>query len=229
MLTFFTQFHELDRLTDTPMILLASPPRPDNQNMLINLGQLPSVKPHVAISRSIRRDPGYTAFADAARRSYHTILTTPATPRPPMSYHSISPTSNSPSQRLSGWSGPPSISSVAGMDEAARVQMQAALSSLRLLTKVEERREMRRLEEVMKVREERAFVETMLKSILTNVPSSGGSAGGSQPRGPGSAGVGGDESARESGSTRAASSEPGVPIAGDDSTPSSSSTQKAND
>ena len=206
------------------MILLASPPRPDSQNTLINIGQLPALKPHVAISRSIRRDPGYTNLADSARRSYHTILTTPATPRPPMSYQSISPTSNSPSQRLSGWSGPPSISSVAGMDEAARAQMQAALSSLRLLTKVEERREMRRLEEVMKVREERSFVETMLKSILTNVH--GGSASGSQPRGPGSAGVGGDESARESGSTRAASSEPGGPNAGEDTTPSASA-QKA--
>jgi hypothetical protein len=103
------------------------------------------------------------------------------------------------------------------MDEAARVQMQAALSSLRLLTKVEERREMRRLEEVMKVREERAFVETMLKNILTTVPN--GSATGSQPRGPGSSGMG-DESARESGSTRAASSEPGVPMPVEDTTPS---------
>ena len=67
------------------------------------------------------------------------------------------------------------------MDEAAHAQMQAALSSLRLLTKVEERREMRRLEEVMKVREERSFVEMMLKNILTNVHA------GSQTRGPGSA------------------------------------------
>src|SRR5258708_576536 len=152
------------------MISLAAPPRPDNQNTLINIGQFLPLNPHVAIPRSIRRDRGYTASADAARRSYHTILTTPPTPRPPMSYQSISPTSNSPpSQRLSGWSGPPSISSVAGMDEASRGQMQAALSSLRLLTKVEERREMRRLEEVMKVREERALVETMLKNILTTV------------------------------------------------------------
>ena len=209
------------------MILLASPPRSDNHNTLINIGQLPPLKPHVAISRSIRRDPGYTAFADAARRSYNTILSTPATPRPPMSYQSISPTSNSPpSQRMGGWSGPPSISSIAGVDEAARVQMQAALSSLRLLTKVEERREMRRLEEVMKVKEERAFVETMLKNILSTVPN--GSSSGSQPRGPGSSGVG-DESARESGSTRAASSEPGVPMPVEDTTPPVGSVQKVTD
>ena len=208
------------------MILLASPPRPDNQNILINIGQLHPLKPHVALSRSIRRDPAYTAFADTARRSYHTILSTPPTPRPPMSYQSISPTSNSPpSHRLNGWSAPPSISSVASVDEAARVQMHAALSSLRLLTKVEERREMRRLEEVMKVREERALVETMLKNILT-VPS--GSSSGSQPRGPGSTGVG-DESARDSGSTRAASSEPGVPMPVEDTTPSAGSAQKAID
>src|SRR5258707_8306450 len=123
------------------MILLASPPRLDNHITLINTGQLPPLKPHVAISRSIRRDRGYTALADAARRSYHTIHTTPPTPRAPISYQYISPTSNSPpSQHMGGWSGPPSISSVAGMDDAARAQMHAALSSLRLLTKVEERR-----------------------------------------------------------------------------------------
>jgi len=210
------------------MILLAAPPRPDIQNTLINIGQLPPLKPHVAISRSIRRDPGYTNFADSARRSYNNILTTPATPRPPMSYQSTSPTSNSPSQRLRGWSGPPSISSVASVDEAARAQMQAALSSLRLLTKVEERREMRRLEEVMKVKEERAFVETMLKNILTTVPNANGSSSGSQPRGPGSSGVG-DESARDSGSTRAASSEPGAPMPAEDTAPSSGTAQKATD
>ena len=85
---------------------------------------------------------------------------------------------------------------------------------------------MRRLEEVMKVREERSLVETMLRNILSNVQN--GSANGSQPRGPGSAGVGGDESARESGSTRAASSEPGGPIAGEDTTQSASA-QKATD
>jgi len=84
---------------------------------------------------------------------------------------------------------------------------------------------MRRLEEVMKVREERALVETMLKNILT-VPS--GSSSGSQPRGPGSTGVG-DESARDSGSTRAASSEPGVPMPVEDTTPSAGSAQKAID
>jgi hypothetical protein len=104
--------------------------------------------------------------------------------------------------------------------------MQAALSSLRLLTKVEERREMRRLEEIMKVREERAFVESMLKNILTTVPN--GSPGGSQPRGPGSSGLG-DESARDSGSTRAASSEPGVPMPQEDKTPSVGTAQKAAD
>lgn len=201
------------------MILLAAPPRSDNQRNLINFSQLPPLKPHVAISRSIRRDTGYTAFADAARRSYNTILSTPPTPRPAMSYQSTSPTSNSPSQRLGGWSGPPSISSVASVDEASRAQMQAALSSLRLLTKVEERREMRRLEEVMKVREERAFVETMLKNILTTVPN--GSPG--QPRGLSSSNLG-DESARDSGG-----SEQGVPIPAEDTTPSTGSAQKATD
>lgn len=109
------------------------------------------------------------------------------------------------------------------MDEASRVQMQAALSSLRLLTKVEERREMRRLEEVNKVKEERVFVETMLKNILSTVPT-----GGSQPRGPGSPGAGGDESAKGSGSTRAASSEPGAPMPSEDTT-ASTGTQKATD
>ena len=209
------------------MILLASPPHSDSQNSLINIGQLAPHKPHVAISRSIRRDPGYTAFADAARRSYNTILTTPATPRPPMSYQSISPTSNSPpSRRLGGWSGTPSISSVAGVDEAARAQMQAALSSLRLLTKVEERREMRRLEEVMKVREERSFVETMLKNILSTVPNV--SPSGSQPRGPSSNGLG-DESTRDSVSTRTTSSEPGTPMASEDATPPVGSAQKLTD
>jgi hypothetical protein len=113
------------------------------------------------------------------------------------------------------------------MDEATRAQMQAALSSLRLLTKVEERRETRRLDEINKVREERDLVEKMLKTILSGMPN--GSASGSQPRGPGSPAVGGDESARESGSTRAASSEPGVPISVEDPTPVVASTQKATD
>ena len=111
------------------------------------------------------------------------------------------------------------------MDEPSRLQMQAALSSLRLLTKVEERREHRRLEEVMKVREERALVETMLNKILTTT----GSANGSQPRGPGSPGLAGDESTRDSNSTRTASSDQGGPIAGDDTPPSGGSVQKVTD
>jgi hypothetical protein len=112
------------------------------------------------------------------------------------------------------------------MDDAARAQMQAALSSLRLLTKVEERREMRRIEEVMKIREERDLVEKTLKSILSQVHNR--SPGGSQPGRPGSAGLGGDESTRESGSTRAGSSEPG-PLPGEDTPPSGGSIQKATD
>jgi len=110
------------------------------------------------------------------------------------------------------------------MDEATRAQMQTALSSLKLLTKVEERREMRRHDEVMKVREERALVEMMLKNILSSVPN--GSASGSQPRGPGSPGMGGEDSVRESVSTRAGSSEPGGSINVEDAALPSASTQK---
>jgi len=157
-------FHELDRLTDTPMILLATPPRTAAQG-----AQNPPVS-HIAISRSIKRDRGYIQRAHEARQSYHGIITTPNTSHAG-SYHSLSPPLSSPplwgGPRLGqGWSSG-SAASLSDADAHMRVQMVAALESLKRMNKIEERREERRRQEAMKQKDERETVQRMLKTLMS--------------------------------------------------------------
>lgn len=245
------------------MILLASPPGQGTRPPFSSLPlQYPAAKPHVAISRSIRRDPNYSSYAASARRSYSTILSTPPTPRrtpaATESYRSGSPMSNSyspPSQRLGGWSGPGSISARSEADDALKSKIQHALSSLKLWTKVQERQELRRKEEISKQREERDVVERHIKTLLAGMSlgspnhggllgsslgpagssggagsggSGGSNGGGSVNMGPGSAGIGGDDSVRGGGQGGGGSE--GVPAQSEESkpgTPSLSSPSKA--
>ena len=85
-----------------------------------------------------------------------------------------------------------------------RAQMVAALGSLRLMSKVEERREERRRQEILRQKDEREAVERMLKGLLTGVENS--SAAGSQRNaGSVSAGSPAGGSARGGGSVTAES------------------------
>jgi hypothetical protein len=157
------------------MILLATPPRTAAQS-----AQNAPVS-HVAISRSIKRDRGYIQRAHDARQSYHNILTTPNTSQAG-SYHSISPPLSSPplwgGPRLGqGW-GSGSAASLSDADAQMRAQMVAALGSLKLMNKVEERREERRRQEAMRQKDEREAVERMLKSLMSGAAhSAAGSTG----------------------------------------------------
>jgi hypothetical protein len=165
------QFHELDRLTDTPMILLATPP-PTRTSQ----GTQPTS--HIALSRSIKRDQGYVQRAHEARQSYHNILTTPPTPRTE-TYQTTSPPGMSPPPLWGkGW-GSGSAASASDQDAQMRAQMFAALGSLRLMGKVEERREQRRREEALRQKDEREAMERIFKGLLTNsaASASGGSIG----------------------------------------------------
>lgn len=172
-------FHELDRLTDTPMILLATPPRSSATG--------PNTQPvsHLALSRSIKRDQGYNQRAHEARQSYHNILVSPPTSRA-ASYQSASSPNMSPptwgpgGMQHRGWSSG-SAASASDADSQMRAQMVAALGSLRLMSKVEERREERRRQEVLRQKDEREAVERLLKGLLTGAESS--SAAGSQRNG----------------------------------------------
>jgi hypothetical protein len=158
------------------MILLATPPR-TNQT-----GPSSSPVSHLALSRSIKRDQQYTQRAHEARQSYHNILITPPTSRA-ASYQSTSPNLSPPI-----WGGPRlghhgawssgSAASASDVDSQMRAQMVAALGSLRLMSKVEERREDRRRQEAIRQKDEREAVERMLKGLLSSVANS--SAAGSQ-------------------------------------------------
>lgn len=159
------------------MILLATPPRPHQT------GPLTQPVSHLALSRSIKRDQQYTQRAHEARQSYHNILTTPPTSRA-ASYQSASSPNISPPI----WGGPRlghhgawssgSAASASDADSQMRAQMVAALGSLRLMSKVEERREDRRRQEAIRQKDEREAVERMLKGLLSGVANS--SAAGSQ-------------------------------------------------
>lgn len=141
--------------------------------------------PHIALSRSIKRDSGYVRRAHEARQSYHNILMTPPTSRAE-SYQSASPTASPP---LAGrpWSGSGSAASASATEDMMRAQMIAALGSLRLMTKVEEKREQRRREEAIRQKDEREAVERMLKGLLAGSPSSApGSSGRAGSTGAGS-------------------------------------------
>ncbi|KAG8799982.1 hypothetical protein FRC16_003978 [Serendipita sp. 398] len=173
-------FHELDRLTDTPMILLATPPRSSNELTA------PPVS-HIAISRSIKRDQGYSQQAHDARLAYHNILVSPPTSSRAESFQSMSPPSMSPNiwggPRLghqAGWSSG-SAASLSDADAQMRVQIFQALGSLRLLNKVEEKREERRRLEQMRQKDERAAVERLLKNLLPGVANSTGGSTGNAP------------------------------------------------
>ncbi|CAG7851593.1 SubName: Full=Uncharacterized protein {ECO:0000313/EMBL:CCA69169.1} [Serendipita indica DSM 11827] len=204
-------FHELDRLTDTPMILLATPPRSSLAGQ-----QGPPVS-HIAISRSIKRDQGYSRRAQDARLAYHNILVSPPSSARTESFQSVSPPSLSPplwgiprmgSNAGGGWSSA-SAGSLSDADAQMRAQMMAALGSLRLMNKVEERREERRRQEQIRQKDEREAVERMLKNLLAGVANSTSGSTGNAPSVSAGSPAGG--------SVRAESV--GVPAPAEDSTP----------
>lgn len=152
------------------MILLATPPRGPNSSQPIS---------HIALSRSIKRDVNYIQRAHDARQSYHNILMTPPTSRAE-SHRSLSPPSIPGPPLWSGGRGWGSGSAASGSDADAqmRAQMIAALSSLRYMSKLEERREERRKQEQTRQKDEREGLERMLKSLInTSTASAAGSAG----------------------------------------------------
>lgn len=200
------QFHELDRLTDTPMILLASPPK--------TAAMTAQPVPHIALSRSIKRDVNYIQRAHDARQSYHNILMTPPTSRAE-SFQSLSPPSMSPPPLWGGRGGWSSGSAASASDADAhmRAQMVAALGSLRLMSKVEERREERRRQEQTRQKDEREALEKMLKTLLTSSTASAA----------GSTGVGGSVSAGSPAGGSIHAESVGVPAPAEETTPQGSS------
>lgn len=160
------------------MMLLATPPRTAVQS-----AQGPPVS-HVALSRSIKRDRGYAQRAHDARQSYHNILTTPPTSHAG-SYQSISPPMSSPplwgGQGIGrGWSSG-SAASLSDADAQMRAQMVAALGSLKLMNKLEERREERRRAEQLRQKDERVAVERMLNALMMGSATSAAGSTGNAP------------------------------------------------
>jgi hypothetical protein len=142
-----TQFQNLDRQTDTTLVLLAAPSH--------------STKFHFMSSRSIRRDPALLQSPAMAtlRASFRHVATQ-------RRIHSRRPSLADRLRLHSGSSGDGSDSSSESREVDLKRALEAALGSLGALSKIYDEREARWRDEMRRVSDDREHVEMLLKQAL---------------------------------------------------------------
>jgi len=174
-------FHDIDRSTDTTMLLLASQP------------VSPHFETHVVMSRSIHRNPEFHLHALAARKPFSQI----STARRREKVAEAQARRLDAQRRMALQQQMSQATSIGGRlealtaldennlqgEEGLRSALGAALDSLREMHRLYEEREERRREEADRQRQESAGIEALLRHVLNldNKPQNGGGSDDGRP------------------------------------------------